>query len=86
MRSIENMVLAFLTERRLTGSEAAAVLKTAKTDSRFDYLADLWGEDEATLSGPAQHRLRSLIRKKVLTWMDKYQEKHPARALFTGES
>lgn len=86
MRTIEQMVLAFLTERRLTDQEASAVLKTAKNDSRFAYLADLWGEDETTLSGPATHRLQQLIRKKVLTWMDKYAEKHPARALFTGES
>lgn len=86
MRTIENMVLAFLTERRLTDHEAAAVLKTTKADSRFAYLADLWGEDETTLSGPARHRVQQLVRKKVLAWMDRYAEKHSARALFTGES
>jgi hypothetical protein len=86
MRTIEEMVLAFLTERRLTDSEAAAVMKTAKTDSRFAYLADQWSEPAMLLSGPATHRLQELVRKKVLTWMDKYQEKHSARALFTGQS
>lgn len=86
MSSIEVFALAFLMERRLNQAEAGAVVKTAKQDSRFAYLADLWHEDEATLSGPAQHRLQQLLRKKVLAWMDRYAEKHHARCLFTGES
>lgn len=86
MSSIEVMALAFLMERRLSVSEAGAVVKVAKQDSRFNYLADLWHEDEATLSGPAKHRLQQLLRKKVVAWMDRYAEKHRARCLFTGES
>ncbi len=86
MRSIEQMVLAFLTERRLTDSEAAAVLKMLKQDSRFTFLGDHWDEDETTLSGPATHRVKTLVGKKVLVWMDRFHEKHSARALFTGES
>lgn len=86
MRTIEKMVRAFMTERRLTDQEAADVLKSAKGDSRFAYLADMWGEDETTLSGPAAHQVKRLVRKKVIDWMNRHNEKHPARALFAGES
>lgn len=86
MSSIEVWSLAFLMERRLSAAEAGAVVKTAKNDSRFAFLADLWHEDETTLSGPTKHRVRLLLSKKVLAWMDRYAEKHSARCLFTGDS
>lgn len=86
MRTIEQMVLAFLTERRMNDEEAAAVVRLAKNDSRFSFLADIWHEDETVLSHPSKHRIRALVRKKAISWMDRFAEKHSARALFTGES
>lgn len=84
--TIEEMVAAHLTERRLRPEEAKAVVKMLKTDSRFTYLENRWQEPEDSISGIATTSLLMVARFKVLTWMDKYHEKHPARALFTGAS
>ena len=86
MLTIEQMVLAFLTERRLNDEEAAFVVQLAKYDSRFSFLAEIWNIDETVLSFAAKGRILNLVCKKVLIWMDRNAEKHSARALFTGES
>ena len=82
--SVEQAVHAFLIERRLTLSEADAVIKILKNDSALGYV--LWTVPVREVAPELLHRLNHAVCRKVLAWMDKYREKHPARALFTGAS
>lgn len=86
MRSIEQVALAFLTERRLTDIEAVAILKIAKDDSRLAYIKGRWGNSVESLMPDMRALMLKVVSTRVLAWMDKYHEKHSARALFTGES
>lgn len=84
--SIELHVLAFLIERRLTENEAVAVIKVLKNDSSIGWLAGEWGSGWERVPAIWKRQIENLVRRRVLAWMDRYQQNHSARCLFTGES
>ena len=84
--SLKQHVMLYMMERRLTIEEAGAVVKLLEDDAKLGYLIGRWNEPAYYFSGPVVHSIIIILRGKVLAWMNKYREKHPARALFTGES
>jgi len=84
--SLKQHVMLYMMERRLTIEEAGAVVKLLEDDAKLGYLTSRWNEPAYYFSGPVFHSIIIILRGKVLAWMNKYREKHPARALFTGES
>lgn len=82
--TLDQHVRSFLRERRLSDDEVEAVMKIVKGDPVLGEMA--WGDSHAGFSPNLLNVIRQRVAVKVLAWMNKYHEKHPARALFTGES
>ena len=86
LTSIEHTLFAFLTERRLTDIEATEVMRFFKRDSRAAWLSDKWDLPWSEIVPPVRIHLLDVLRERALAWMDRHNERHPARCLFTGES
>lgn len=84
--SLKQRTILFMMERRLTIDEAFAVMGLLEADPKLAYLHGRWNEPAAGFDGHVFDSVVILVRGKVLRWMDKYNEQHHARCLFTGES
>lgn len=84
--SLRQKVMLYMMERRLRIEEAAAVVKLLEADAKLGYLAGRWDLPAESFAGPVMGSVLILTRGKVIAWMNKYREGHPARALFSGES
>jgi len=84
--SVKQSVMLYLIERRIRIEEAAAIVKALEGDSALGAIAGRWEEPEDTLSYAERFALIVQVRHRVINWMNKYRENHPARCLFTGES
>lgn len=84
--SLKQWTALYMMERRLTIDEALAVVKLLESDAKVAYLHDRWNEPAATFGEEVRRTIIILVRGKVLRWMDKYNEGHRARCMFTGES
>ena len=75
-----------IVQYRYRKPESQITVKLLEDDAKLGYLTGRWNEPAYYFSGPVVHSIIIILRGKVLAWMNKYREKHPARALFTGES
>lgn len=84
--SARQSVMLYLMERRIRIEEAAAIVKALEGDSALGAMRGRWEEPEDMLSYADRFALIVHVRHRVINWMNKYRENHPARCLFTGDS
>lgn len=84
--SLKQKVVLYMMERRLTIDEALAVVKLLESDPKLAYVHGHWDQPATNFPSYVFDSIVILLRGKVLHWMDKYNEGHRARCMFTGES
>ena len=84
--SLKQWTMLYMMERRLTIDEALAVQKLLEADPKLAYVYEHWDQPAAKFPSYVFDSIVILLRGKVLHWMDKYNEGHRARCMFTGAS
>lgn len=84
--SLKQWTVLYMMERRLTIDEAFAVVKLLDDDPKLSYLRGRWHLPARAFAQETLDAVAILVQQKVLRWMDKYNEGHRARCMFTGAS